>query len=361
MGNGSLGFSETGRSRWSDMSGGSGVYLPASGILYSGRSQIQGGVMAHMAFQRGLVKILMVGMFAVAGGCGGSGGDVPSTGPTNYPTPRMQRIVANRVNADIIREALAKTAASGAAAGPVAEVAKNDGWADLKGVFRVEGQPPAQMQVDITKDREVCQPGGKTVFDESIVLGSDNGLANVLIFVSSKVADDWEHEQYKADAEKLLEADLAFDQKNCVFKPHVYAMRSKQKLKILNSDPIGHNTNISEFGFNETIGASDSTIFAPGSETRSPFQVRCSIHPWMKAWMITRGNPYFAVTAADGSFTIPKVPAGVELEFRVWHERSKLGAITINGTSESGGKFKRKLQKDQPLDLTVLVDAGQFE
>jgi hypothetical protein len=271
----------------------------------------------------------------------------------------MKHIVPNDANAAIIREMLASRSSSNSAAGPV-QVVSNDGWVDVTGMVKLEGQAPAQQPVDITKDQQVCAPGGATVYDGSMVVGSNNGVGNVLIFVSSDVSKDWEHEDHLASADAELTGGEAFDQKNCVFQPHVFAMRASQRLQILNSDPIGHNTNIGEFGYNVTIGANDSTFFEPGREKRTPFQVRCSIHPWMQGWMITRDNPYFAVTKEDGTFTIPKVPAGVELEFTVWHERSRMSKFTVNGSAESR-KFVRKLTKGHDAELNLVVDASQFE
>jgi hypothetical protein len=54
-------------------------------------------------------------------------------------------------------------------------------------------------------------------------------------------------------------------------------------------------------------------------EQTIPQPVSCNIHPWMKGYVLPRSNPYFAVSAADGSFTIKNLPAG-EHEFQVWHE-----------------------------------------
>ena len=98
---------------------------------------------------------------------------------------------------------------------------------------------------------------------------------------------------------------------------------------MLNSDPVGHNTNIAGGGtaatINATIPAAKSyAMYEPGGESPEPFAVSCSIHPWMSAQMIVRDSPYFAVTKPDGTFEIANVPAGVPLEFRVWQEKSKI-------------------------------------
>ena len=44
------------------------------------------------------------------------------------------------------------------------------------------------------------------------------------------------------------------------------------------------------------------------AETMLP--VRCNNHPWMSTFLNIAPNPYFAVTSADGSFTIPHLPPG---------------------------------------------------
>jgi hypothetical protein len=48
--------------------------------------------------------------------------------------------------------------------------------------------------------------------------------------------------------------------------------------------------------------------------------VRCDIHPWMSAWVGVFSHPFFTVTGADGSFTLPRVPAG-HYKIGAWQER----------------------------------------
>lgn len=240
------------------------------------------------------------------------------------------------------------------------------GWATLTGTFRIEGSAPTMTTLTVNKDTEVCAPGGAQVFEESVVVGSGGGLKNVLIFISSKLPTDdpmWEHEQYQA----TKTAEVEFDQKACIFLSHVAAMRSTQRLKVLNSDPVGHNTNLdSKRGAaagNFTVPANSFAYYDPGAASPAPFSVSCSIHPWMKAHMMVCDHPYFAVTDAEGKFEIKNVPAGVELEYRVWQERTNfLQEVTVDGQSQkwSKGRFKLALSADETRDMQVVVDASRF-
>jgi len=173
----------------------------------------------------------------------------------------------------------------------------------------------------------------------------------------------WEHPDYAASREGTLE----FDQKACVFLTHMFGMRSQQKAKILNRDPVGHNTNIAGGGragtLNATIPAGAFAMYEPGGESAEPFAVSCNIHSWMSARMIVRDNPYFTVSKSDGSFTIPKIPAGVPLEFRVWQE--KAGFLTkgnVNGKDETwpNKTIKFTFQPDETKAFDVVFDVAAF-
>ena len=54
--------------------------------------------------------------------------------------------------------------------------------------------------------------------------------------------------------------------------------------------------------------------------------LECTLHPWMKAWVGVLDHPWFAVSRADGTFSIDGVPPG-EYELESWHE--KLGKRTL--------------------------------
>ena len=58
---------------------------------------------------------------------------------------------------------------------------------------------------------------------------------------------------------------------------------------------------------------------------------KCDVHPWMTAYVVVAGNPFFAVTGDDGSFKITGVPAG-KYTIEAWHERygTKTAEITVD-------------------------------
>lgn len=269
--------------------------------------------------------------------------------------------------AEVIRGHL-EAGAGGAVTGggPTVVVAAPKGHATLTGSFVIKGAPPANPVVKISRDMATCNPDGVTVYNQQLVVNppkDGGGIANVLIYADA-VPDEWTHENAKPGKTDVAD----FDQKNCVFKTRLFAIQTTQPMRILNSDPVGHNTNLSPEinpNFDQTISPGSPLTYNAEEEERQPFPVKCAIHPWMQAWMITRNNSYFAVSGPDGTFTIPDLPSGVELNFRVWQEKSKFinGQVAFNGSPESlsKGRFKFTLDPAQPNKLDVVVDAKLFK
>ena len=252
----------------------------------------------------------------------------------------------------------------------VVVAAEPTGFATIKGTFKLVGTAPARVPLSITKDMNICMPGGTQVLNEHLVVAPGGGIKDVLIFCNSKFpAGDpkWEHPDYAtAKAEKML-----FDQKSCVFLTHVVAARTGQTVLLKNSDSVGHNANIVAKGkalsSNFNIGGNSTSDYLVTGESAEPFDVSCSVHPWMAAKMITRDNPCFAVTKADGSFEIKNVPAGVPLDFKIWQESSNfISVATINGkvVKLPKGKLTLKdkdlLKPNEQRTLEVTVDVSVF-
>ena len=238
--------------------------------------------------------------------------------------------------------------------GAVAAASTGSGWGTLKGRFAFVGDPGTAKPLLADKDTEVCSKAGMKLLDRSLLVDpSSKGLANVVVFArkTTRVKEPL--------PENPTGASLVFDQKQCEFLSPVFAARVGQPIDVKNSDPIGHNTNVSGSDFNQLIPAGGSTTYVPKAETGMPTMVTCNVHPCMKAYMVFRKDGYVAVTAADGSFTIPDLPAGEPLEFQVWHERSTgpNGALGLDNADlkwTPKGRFQITLEPDQVKDIGTL-------
>jgi len=270
---------------------------------------------------------------------------------------RQQTPAYRTSTADITRISSAVGGASAAAA--TKEIANPTGWATLRGKFTMSGAvslPP----ITVTKDQQIC---GNTAPNPAVVLGPNNEVQYVLVYLSTKLPsldEPWVHPDY-ADSAK---ATVNFDQKKCIFLSHVFGMRGTQKLNVLNSDTVTHNTNIPAFNYNSLIAPSSSNDEASTKGLNEPAPVSCSIHPWMSAFIMATPHPYIAVTDEKGEFEIKNIPAGVDLEFRFWEERVKyIPSATVGGAPVTWpkGRMKVKLENDETRELDVVLDAAKFQ
>lgn len=270
--------------------------------------------------------------------------------------PRAQGDVALK-----IREELKAGSPEAGGAGATETAAGGTGWGTLRGTFKYLDTPPKPGKLNVDKDTEVCGKG-QGILDNSLLVSSDGGIANIVLYARAKRV----HESAQPISKDEKVEPLVFDQKDCTFLSHVTACQVSRPVDIKNSDPVGHNTKIDPqtgAAFNQTVPVGQSLLYIPTREEAMPAPVSCSIHPWMKAYLLPRKDKYFAVTAADGSFEIANLPAGEEVEIQVWHERGTgpNGALVLPKKElkwTSRGRFKIKLEPDQTTDLALEVPAA---
>jgi plastocyanin len=170
----------------------------------------------------------------------------------------------------------------------------------IQGRIILTGSPPPAKTI----------PGSPMVPDESIVVGASGGLKNVIVFLTDA-----------PKASSVISTPAVLDQVKCVYTPHVLALQAGQVLRLKSSDAMMHNVHLkclinpdANFGF-PGAGQHDITL----SQAEAPFPVRCDVHPWMNAWIGVFDHPWFAVTDADGKFTIEHVPPG-HYTLAAWQE-----------------------------------------
>lgn len=232
-------------------------------------------------------------------------------------------------------------------------------WASLKGRFVFDGTPPTPVGITADKDVEVC--GKHKLVNEELVVSDDKGIANVVLFVRSKGVT------VHLDLEDGSKADpVVLDNKDCRFQPHVGFVQTGQTLTIKNSDSVGHNSNIATMKnspSNSLVPSNGSSDVTFSSDEAIPASVTCNIHPWMKAYLVIRPNPYGAVSGADGSFEIENLPVGEELEFQLWHEKGGyLDEFTLGGKKASAKRGRMDFTVEEGgTDLgDIVLDAKMF-
>jgi plastocyanin len=189
-------------------------------------------------------------------------------------------------------------------AGGYKEIEVKDGGT-ISGTVLFKGAVPPKKATG--KDVDVCHADTP---DPSII-ATDGKLANVVVYLK-KVKKG----KAFTDAQKAVVSD----QKACIFVPHVALVAEKGKVEFKNSDAKLHNVKVNSIrngNFNEGVDPHKSLTKA-FNKGHDAIKVSCSVHEWMSSWVIVMPHPYYAVTAADGSFKLENVPAG-KYKVIVWH------------------------------------------
>ena len=168
-------------------------------------------------------------------------------------------------------------------------------------------------------------------------------------------------------SEGLSKTELAMDQRNLEFIPHVLPVLVGSTVQFPNNDKVDHNI----FSMSRTKKFNLGS-YKPGENKTMVFdkpgivEVRCDVHAEMAAYILVMKNPYFAVTDKKGHFEIPDpdylkqaglenvsgLPAGKYI-VKTWHEKlkSQKQAVTV---AESG-------EVSIQLDLTRGVPGVLFK
>ncbi|HEU4565717.1 MAG TPA: carboxypeptidase-like regulatory domain-containing protein [Gemmatimonadaceae bacterium] len=127
-------------------------------------------------------------------------------------------------------------------------------------------------------------------------------------------------------AGKPLPVSRRFELTNegCLLVPRVQAVIAGGMLNVKNADPIPHRTRFTLEGDSiATVEHSDAGSVVPLERVIAHpglVEARSAFHPWMRSWIQVFDQPYFAVTARDGRFTLDSIPAG-QHHLVIWHPR----------------------------------------
>ncbi len=182
-------------------------------------------------------------------------------------------------------------------AGPVqAAPPAAPGAGTIAGVVRFTGVVPPPK-------RHTTAEGTVLVHRDLVVSPKTKGLRDVAVVVETAPAQP-----------KLRKAEPAYvDQREMVFVPRVVMVQHGRAVRFDNSDSFNHSvmavSTLEANTFNVFVapGKPFETVFVP---QRHAIAVGCSLHAWMRAWVFVVPHPWFALSDAEGRFTLRGVPPG---------------------------------------------------
>jgi plastocyanin len=199
---------------------------------------------------------------------------------------------------------------------------------DVVGKVAFEGTPPKAAILRMDADK-VCKAAHKEPQrSEEVVVNANGTLKNVLVYVK----DGLGNRKFEPPAKKVV-----FDQIGCIYVPHVVGIQTGQELEVVNSDPTLHNVHsLSKENPQFNVAQPKKGMkLTKKFEKPEVFKVKCEVHTWMGAYIGVFNHPFFAVTGDDGTFSLPKLPAG-EYTIEAWHE--KYGTQTTKVKVDAAGK-----------------------
>lgn len=183
----------------------------------------------------------------------------------------------------------------------------------VSGTVRFTGTVPPMQEIMFGSFAECASVHDGPVFTNDALV-HDGAVENAIVYVKSGLGDR---------VFAVPDTPVEIDQRGCLYVPRVVGVRVGQPIVYHNSDRALHNVH----GKPEASRGWNFALPRPGSErtmridhAEVPISVRCDLHPWMQGWIGAFNHPYFAVTGADGRFSLDGMPHGTYV-IAAWHER----------------------------------------
>ncbi len=195
----------------------------------------------------------------------------------------------------------------------------------LSGRITFTGVPPAADILQMGTDQACVTDGVAEKPSDAVLVDPSGGLENVFVYVKDGLDSKYSF--------PVPNTPAVLDQVGCRYHPRVVGVQLGQPLDVVNSDDTLHNVHAlpvenTEFNEGQPLRGMRMSHMFTAPEVMVRF--KCNVHAWMTAYVGVVPHPFFAVTASDGSFSIPGLPPGT-YTIEAWHEvfGRKTGQVTI--------------------------------
>jgi hypothetical protein len=213
------------------------------------------------------------------------------------------------------------------------------GEGKITGTVKLDGAAPHMRGIDMAKDPYCVKANASTPQHlQTVEVGANGGLQNVVLYLEGWSGDPG-----------TVSTKLVFDQKNCMYVPHVLAMDVNEKFDVKTSDQTAHNIHPNPNPMTGNIPWNQSQPPGAGAVEKSwkaPefIPVQCNIHPWMHGYFAVIKGPY-ATTDENGNYTINNVPPG-NYTVTAWQEtydkQSQKVTVAAGASATANFTYKAK-------------------
>jgi len=170
---------------------------------------------------------------------------------------------------------------------------------------------------------------------ETVIVNANGTLANVFVYVKAGLP--------AAATYPVPATPVVLDQNGCRYHPHVLGVMVGQNFEIQNSDPVLHNIKakaLKNRPFNVSQPSAGMKTMRTFAAPEVMVALECNVHGWMNAFLGVLPHPFYAVSGADGSFSIKGLPPGT-YTIEAWHEKygTQTATVTIAGAAPKTQDF----------------------
>ena len=179
----------------------------------------------------------------------------------------------------------------------------------VAGTVDLEGAAPIADVVSPSIDQKAC---GMSLLAKGVSL-SGTHIGGAIVWLTD----------IRSGKAFPLEQRYELTNDGCTLDPFVQAIATNGTLNVTNDDKTLHTNRFINVGTGQLAGVApfnDDGEVVPVDRFKEPAEIEvvCEQHPWTHAWIAVLDHPYFAQTAANGTFSIPAVPPG-KYHIRAWH------------------------------------------
>lgn len=168
----------------------------------------------------------------------------------------------------------------------------------------------------VPEPKSILTTDGQTIVHNDLVVDAKTkGLRYVMVVL----------EDVPAQPDVKNAKPVVVDQREMIFVPRVVAVQQGQAVRFDNSDSCNHSVmgvsliEANQFNIFVTASQPYERVLAP---QKTPVQIGCSLHAWMRAWVYVVPHPWFSVTDAEGKFRIEGAPPG---KYKLWLRHADTG------------------------------------